>query len=366
MSKVIIIVLLFFCWHNNVSYAAVAQLYVKQYVKIMQNQALYITKQNIGELVQDLFIQSVIDSILGENEKAYEALIQALKLDPANACLHYKLSQVLHKLPHLSNRKRFVLDSYTHIYASIELSSTTKLYYYTAITMHTNSGQYHEASVLYEAMFQHFEPTCQDLWNLAHLYIEQKDYKQAIRVYSQLEQKIGVTKQVVKEKHNAFLAMNEIEMAISDSMKMASQYPENEDYILLLSNLLIQNEQSDLALQYLKAHVLLYDFHTNALYYLIKISLDYRNPEEVFNLIKTLFACKMVSLDKKLEILEKYSQSVSSSYCVLDHTKLTDTICAAHPNSFEVYNACANLCLLLGYQDKYIEYFTRAKQIKSS
>lgn len=363
MIRIAIFVLLFSSWYKNISYAIVTQLSVKQYVKIIQNQALYITKQDIGELVQDLFIQSVVDAILGNNEKAYEALTQALKLDPANACLHYKLSEVLHKLPHLANKKRLVLDSYTHIYTSIELSSETKLYYYTAISMHMNSGQYHDACILYEAMLQHFEPTRQDLWNLAHLYSKQKDYKQAIRVYSQLEQKIGVTKQIIKEKHDAFLAMNEIEMAISESMKMSSQFPENEEYILTLAKLLIQNEQPDLALQYLKSHIVLYDLHMNALWYLINISLDYRRPEEIFSSMKILFACKTVSINRKLELLNKYLQIVSNNACTLNHRELTDIICATHPDSLEVYNSCANACLILGYEDKYTEYLSRAKQI---
>lgn len=363
LAKIIIVKSLFLFSYIK-TFASVSQINVKQYVKIMQNQALNITQQDIKDLVQDLFIQSITDSILGQNEKAYESLVQAIKLDPANACIHYKLAQVLHKLPHLANKKRFIADSYTHIYAAIELSNKTKWYYYTAIEMHKNSTEYNNACLLYEDMFQHFPPTSQDLLNLAHLYMQEKDYRQAIRVYSHLEQKIGITQQIVKEKHAAFLAMNEIEMAITDAMKLASQFPDNEDYIINLADLLFENGQSGTAIQYLKSHFSLYPTHLQALLYLTGILLDLGKSEEGFMYAKILFKSTSIPLDKKLEILDKYIKSISENNANLPHDELADILIDTYQNNLDVYNTCSNMYLILGYQKKYLESNEKVKQLE--
>src|SRR5690606_30082953 len=113
--------------------------------------------------------------------------------------------------------------------------------------VYTKQGNFTAAADVYKALMANVEDTDIYLYDLAALYLYQKDLRSALEVYDETENKFGLSPEIVFQKQKIYLNLNELDKAIEEGEKLIAAHPEEKDFVLQLVEVLLANNRFDQA-----------------------------------------------------------------------------------------------------------------------
>ncbi len=346
------------CWRPGKAHAhqPAAQRYLESLQKKVQQ---YPQTQEEVQAAKGLFVDGVLELLLDQPEQAYAHLQQALQMDPLNAAIHFKLAHLLHQYPQLAEEQGDT-HALKHIYTAMALAPDNPFYYTATVMIHTSQGEYHKATQVYEQMFQHIAPTDDMLFHLAGLYIAQKGHRQAIRVYNQIEQRRGVMPMLTKQKQSIYLAMNDLDGAVEEGVKLIKAYPSIETYVIHLAQLLSNNGRAQHAIPYLQENLVPYPGHAQARLHLVYLLLEKGDHEQALVHIKIALPETSLPLCTKLSLITTYIKHLPTTASSADHEVLAQVLCQTYPHCAQVYAVCGDLYLAFESIEQAIFYYHQA------
>lgn len=345
--------------------AVKARSLASRYVKELEKEAK--RKQPSQEDLQKaerFFIDGVSNFMRDNPEQAYTNFQRALQIDPLNAAIHFNLAQLLHQYPELEEQS--ATSATVHAYTSIKLAPDNKFYYLSAVEIYISRSQYKEATAIYKKMLRQIPPTDEQVFDLANLYIHQQAYSKAIKVYNRLEKKRGVVLDIIFRKQAAYLLQNRLDKAVAAGEKLIKAHPHEEDYILILVEILAVNDHAKEAIPYLLDYLAMNPDHVYAKLRLVQLYIEEGDLKDVETYAKEILTSNELPFMTKLELMVAYIGNLPHAEAETLAKELATILVTAYPNEAYAHAVFGDLYFIVDDKAQAQKNYLNALQLDST
>ncbi len=300
-----------------------------------------------------LFHEANKQRLLGNYEQALVIYSKCVKINPNQPFFHYELAN----LYNMANQQQIALQ---FAEKAVQLDPNNKWYRLQYAQSLQESGDTESAIKQYEKLIE-LEPENVDLYfDLARMQLYSEKYKDALGSLNEIEKRIGISEEIVRQKEKIYIKLNDIESAAAEVQKLIDTYPDEIHYKGLLADLYLANEMPEKAFaiyqQILEkdpnnpyAHLSLYD------YYKAK-----NEDEKALEEAKLAFQSPDLDIDTKVQILlSYYSLSDKSATLKKEAFELNKILIKTHPEEAKAYTIYADFLLrenkLEGAKENYLK-----------
>lgn len=300
-----------------------------------------------------LFHEANKQRLLGNYEQALVIYSKCVKINPNQPFFHYELAN----LYTMANQQQIALQ---FAEKAVQLDPNNKWYRLQYAQSLQESGDTESAIKQYEKLIE-LEPENVDLYfDLARMQLYSEKYKDALVSLDEIEKRIGISEEIVRQKEKIYIKLNDIESAAAEVQKLIKAYPDEIHYKGLLADLYLANEMPEKAFaiyqQILEkdpqnpyAHLSLYD------YYKAK-----NEDEKALEEAKLAFQSPGLDIDTKVQILlSYYSLSDKSATLKKEAFELNKILIKTHPEEAKAYTIYADFLLrenkLEGAKENYLK-----------
>jgi tetratricopeptide (TPR) repeat protein len=285
---------------------------------------------------RETYYEASKQKILGNYEKAIELYKKALELEPADAAAMYELANIYTDLGKIA-------DALPYAEQAVATDPANKWYKVLLIRLYQAQAKYDEAGTIIDELLATDPDNIEYYQDKALNHIYNNDYKNAIKAYENLEQKLGVNEDISIQKEKIYIMMGKPEKAIEEVKKLSAAFPDESRYLEMLAELYMTSGMYDEALQVYN-QVLVVD--PGNPYINISLSDYYRkkgDKEKSLEYLKAGFANPNLDIDSKVSILLAY-YSVNEIYndYKQEAFELSALMIQAHPNDPKAYSIYAD------------------------
>ena len=307
----------------------------KKKKKKKQEEQVDVNVNNL-RLAEQFFTEGEKYFILEDYTKALVFFQKSLELDPGNAAINFKISEIYNINNDLDN-------ALIHALEAVRLQSDNKYYYLLLAEIYKKQSDYEKAAEVYEQLVEHIPGTEEYLIETATLYIYLNKIDDALRCYRRVEDKFGINDQISIQIQNILLKQNKLDEVIIESKKLIEAFPDRPEYIANLANKYIANDLYDEATELLENAI--EDFPDNPML-LSQLAEVYRKTgrvEESKEIVQVIFEDPNYKLQGKMQFLAAYfGKELSDSekeYAI----ELGKKIIKYHPNEPDAYAILGDL-----------------------
>jgi len=291
---------------------------------------------------RETYYEASKQKILGNYDKAIELYRKCLDQDPADAAAMYELANVY-------TEQGKVAEAVPFAEKSVEADPANKWYKVLLIQLYQAQGKYTDAGRIIDQLIVAEPGNIEYYEDKALNYIYNNDYKNAVKSYDILEQKMGINEDISVQKEKIYIMMGKPEKAIEEIRKLALAFPDEPRYLEMLAELYMTSGMYDQALEVYN-EILKVDPENP--YINISLSDYYRkkgDKAKSFEYLKAGFANPNLDIDSKVSILLAY-YSVTEIYSSYkdEAFELATILIKAHPDDPKAHSIYADFLV----QDK--------------
>jgi len=309
--------------------------------KAMVQQAPSQGKEIADERVRLRFDQAYLNGererALGNFDKALSYYEDAISIYPASSAAHYVMADL-----YLTKSRPDL--AYTSINQALALESENSYYYdLKAQICHTLAKNGEAAEALKEVIRLH-PGDVNAYFDAANEYIYAKDYKSALAIYDQMEERFGVGEDLVRQKEQIYLTMGKPEKAVEELKKLIQAAPGENRYLGMLAELYWQmgkkKESVDIYQSILKSEPSNGFAHFGMAEY-------YRSENRKDDMLRELneaFKYSRINVQAKMNVLYSLIPLIESDRSLKDPIfEMAKTASIAHPNDAMAHTILADL-----------------------
>jgi tetratricopeptide (TPR) repeat protein len=290
--------------------------------------------------------------------KAKEVLAKAEEIDPNNGAIKFKLAEVSVKL----NDQQLALE---YIDEAIKLEPQNKYYYIFKGEVLKATNNFESAIKNYERLIEQIPGNEEYLFDLALLYQFTGKSKKALETFDQAEAFFGISEMLVKERQKIHLKRNDLEALVEDWEKLINEYPDEPNFVLELSSILLSNGEYQLAEDRLNDLLSLFPENENAHLLLAKVSIGRGNFQEALIQLKRPIGSTTLDLSAKVQTLNELIAQVLEDEALIDEfTQLTDILVETHPESFQALAFAGDVQFQVKQNQQAIRYYLEAIELQ--
>lgn len=291
---------------------------------------------------RDTYYEASKQKILGNYDKAIELYKKSLDQDPADAAAMYELASIY-------TNQGNTAESAPLAEKAVMLDQSNKWYKILLIQLYQAQGKYGDAGRIIDQLIVAEPDNIEYYQNEALNYIFDNDYKNAVKSYDILEQKLGINEDISIQKEKIYIMMGKPDKAIEEIQKLSGAYPDEPRYLEMLAELYMTSGMDDKALETYN-EILRIDPEDP--YINISLSDYYRKKGDKvksFEYLKAGFANPSLDIDSKVSILLAY-YSVTEIYNAYKEEafELATILIKAHPDDPKAHSIYADFLV----QDK--------------
>ncbi len=190
--------------------------------------------------LQEKLIDASRERILGNYEKAIAIYQDILKEDERTPVAAYELAR-------LFDTQGDNEQSLRYIKIAIAQEASNIWYKRFLADVYQKMGKNLEAASLYEELVKQEPKNEYYYYRWAYFLVRANDIPKALKVYDELERKIGVNEELSRRKHSLYAGMGNNKKAAEELERLIATYPSNIDYRHMLASFLEQLGESQLA-----------------------------------------------------------------------------------------------------------------------
>ena len=317
---------------------------------VLQSYSLTVLAQDDSKLVadkpavkdRDTYYEAAKQKILGNYDKATDLFKKCLDQDPGDAAAMYELANIYAEQGNSS-------DAAPLAEKAVELDPANKWYKILLIQLYQAQGKYTDAGVFIDQLLVAEPDNIEYYEDQALNYIYDNDYKNAIKTYDILEQKLGLNEDISIQKEKIYIMMGKPDKALEEILKLSQAYPDEPRYLEMLAELYMTAGNDDKALETYN-EILKIDPENP--YINISLSDFYRKKGDrakSLEYLKAGFANPDLDIDSKVSILLAY-YSVNEIYNTYkdEAFELASILIKAHPDDPKAHSIYADFLV----QDK--------------
>jgi predicted Zn-dependent protease len=169
-----------------------------------------------------LVIQASKEKMLGNLNKAKDLYNQIITENPTHSLAAYELARIL-----LSQNQAEEAASWAK--KAAELEPANPWYAILQADALQNLGKPQDAAAVYGNLLKRFPNQDQYAYKQAFLLVKANDLNGAIKVYEDLEKRIGINEKLSQLKHNIYVGQGDTKKAARELQRLADTYPHKRD-----------------------------------------------------------------------------------------------------------------------------------------
>jgi tetratricopeptide (TPR) repeat protein len=289
--------------------------------------------------IQELFIDASREKLLGNYEEAIDILESILRKDRQNATAAFEMARIYEAQNEQEKSLKYAKDA-------AEWEEHNLWYQKFLADLQQQAGQYKEAAEIYERIVE-LEPNDeQSYYRLAFLLVKANEVKDALKVYDELEDRLGLNEEVIRRKHTLYLSQRQDKKAAGELLRLIDAFPDNITYRHLLAGFYEQIGEDQKA-QMVYNGILEID-PDNAKAKMALAGQSGMESDEIryLNNLKEPFASPDTDIDTKIKAILPFIQKVADTGdqkladAVLELTAILEDV---HPGSAKVPSAAGDL-----------------------
>ncbi len=305
---------------------------------------------------QKVFIEANREKILGNYENAAYLYQEVIKRDEKNHAAYYELARIHDVLDKDS-------EALSAIQQAIKYDDSNMWYRMFLGDVYEKKGSYKEAAKVYEELSKD-DPNLDIYFHKwAYYLVKAKDPAKAIKVYDDLEKRIGISEEVSQKKHRLYLGQGNTKKAAIELNNLVNAYPSQMNYRYALASFYEQTTQLDLAKKEYSKILELDPNDTRAKIALASSSNKGGKDVAYLQSLKPIFEKGDLDIDYKIKELMPYiSKVVETNDLDLANKalELAETLSNVHPNEAKSFSAYGDLLYHTGKKEEALSKFQKA------
>ncbi len=250
-----------------------------------------------------LYYDATKAKILEQYDKALELYKEVLKIDPYNDAARYEIAK-------LYKRKGIQELAIENAREAARLNPDNKWYNSLYANILANNDQHEKAADIYRRLKEKYPREIDYYFEEAFMLSKAGKRQEAIDVYDELESIVGVNERLIKQKQRLYLKMGKIEKAAAELEKLIEANPKEPRYYGLLAEMYEANDMVEEAVQTYERLLEIDPDNPFANLALAKLARKQGEDINYFENLKKAFRNPEVSIDKKIQILYPYIDSI--------------------------------------------------------
>ena len=292
------------------------------------------------------FFNAMKEKINGNPEKAAELFSQTLRDDSKNDAAMYHLAEIF-------NENMKYGDALFFAKQAAALRPENPWYQLMLASCYRLNGKITEATAVYQKLTKQYPNNAEYLFEESDLLLMQNKFSEAIRLYDQIENIMGVTPELIEQKEKLYLKLGDIKGAAAEIEKLIKTDATNMQYYSILVDLYSANGMKA-ELQQTIARMQKIDPENPNI--ALSLAEQYRGEgknQESFEQLKKAFQSTKLSAGIKISILTSYLPLVKDNAQMMSQAfELSRLLSIAAP---EESNAQAVYGDFLGMNNKQTE-----------
>lgn len=302
---------------------------------------------------QRQFIEANRERLLGNNDKAIGLYTQILKDDAGNAAAAFELGRLYYA-------KEEPIEAIRYLDMAVKLAPENEWYPRFLAEAYQAGGRYREAAQVYAVLVQQSRADESLYYKWALLLVKAQDVNGAIRVYEQLEAKVGFNEEIARRRHTLFIGLGDTRRAARELERLVETFPGQLEHRYLLAN--YYESVGDVAAARRIYEGILRVKPDEAKAQLALSDRPAANQDEIryLNSLEPLFGREEVALDQKIGTLAPVIAKVAETgnrELADAALRLTAVLERAHPGQAKPVAASADLLFHSGRQAEALEKY---------
>lgn len=312
--------------------------------------------------IQEQFIDASREKLLGNYENAISILQQVLQEDPKNAAAAFELGRAHEAIGNTDKAIKHAEDA-------VRWGEDNIWYHKFLAGLYRNNGENKKAAQVYESIVE-LEPNVDDhYFQHAFFLVRANEIKDALKVYDRLEERVGISEEVIRRKHALYLGTGEDEKAAETLRRLIEAYPSDINYRHLLAEFYAQIGDNGKAEEVYR-EILRLDAD-NAKAQLALAGQSVKDSDEIRYLqsLQSAFLQEDAGIDIKLPKLIPFIKQVAESgdQQLADAAlKLTAILERIHPAEAKSFSAAGDLLYHSGRKKEAIEKYLKTIELDDS
>ncbi|MDA3780528.1 MAG: tetratricopeptide repeat protein [Bacteroidales bacterium] len=280
--------------------------------------------------------------LAGNYDLALNLFISCLKIDPYSAATHYKLASI-----YLQNKE--INLALEHAEKAAIYNPKNQWYLYLAGNLNLKNNNFDKAKETFIKLIEIDDSEIDFYLNLADVYLKNKEFNGALKIYNEIEDKFGISEIISLQKNKLYLALYKKKEALNELILLSKSNINNVKYKRYIAEFYLQLQDYDNAI--ITYNSILSEFPEYG-YSHIGLAESYRSKGDLKNSFKELklaFESEDVASDIKfnmlLSIIKNTGDNVEIQTAVYD---LTTILVKKYPNDADIATIYANLLLQKG------------------
>lgn len=249
--------------------------------------------------VMYIYYNATKEKMLGNQESAENLFSQVLRQDINNHAAMFNLADIYTEQKRYSDALYFAKKAYA-------LDSRNEWYARLLVEIYDRTKKYSEAATVYQKLIKDYPERVEFYFGLAEELIYQDKLQEAIKVYDQIESKVGLSSEVSLQKERLYIKLGKNDKAIGEVQKLIDSEPGNTRYLSALGSLYQIIGQDEKALEVYNKILII---NPDDPYVHLSLADYYRTKgekEKSYSELKKAFVNKELDTETKISILSSY------------------------------------------------------------
>jgi tetratricopeptide (TPR) repeat protein len=294
---------------------------------------------------REIYYEASKEKVLGNYDKAIELYKKVLDYDADDAAAMFELASIYADQGKID-------DALVYAEMTGRTDPSNKWNNLLLVELYQARGKYAEAGKIIDQLIAAQPENFEYLQDQALNSIYSGDYKNAIKYYDMLEERLGIIEDISIQKEKIYIMLGKPDKAIEEIRKLAATFPEETRYLEMLAELYMNNGDQAKALDIYQQILTL---EPDNPYINMSLSDYYRkqgDKEKSFGYLQAGFANPGLGIDTKVTILLAY-YSVNEIYDTYKDEAFTlvEILVNTHPGDPKAHSIYADFLV----QDKRYE-----------
>jgi len=256
---------------------------------------------------ESYFTEGMKYFILEDYTKALGAFQRVSEINPDEPVVYYKLAEVYSKSTNVEDLARAA----SNIEKAIKLDKKNEYFYLLAAEIYAAQNNFSKAEESLEMLSKEIPAAHDHLYQLAAIYIYDRKFDQAIKVYNQAEAILGISEVSALQKMKIYFDQGKTDAAIEEGDKLIAAFPGEERYVMIVAESLSQRGQQQKAIGYLEQFLAAHPEGGSSRLLLAGSYRDAGREKESRVLITQAIDDPSVDISSKLLVLQIYAAQIS-------------------------------------------------------